>query len=150
MEQGGKPQEQGNPNYNLYDAYGVHMDQHAGDDGGAEEVFLVGSGGGWDQHHQNSTSAVGYQNVNLQPPSDYEHSPNNMDHYADAHQYGHDFEHQDSFGEDTSQFHDFMGHETMEDQQHLEHQGFDMNQMELYNAPSIYPNLDDEHGQYGI
>ena len=152
MEQGGDPQEQGHPNYDFYDAFGAHMEQSAGEDGGAEDVFLVGNGGDWDQHHhQNSQSpAVEYQNVNIQPTSDYEHSAHNIDDYAEANQYGHEFDHQHSFPGDTGQFHDFMGHEAMEDQHIVENQGYEMNQLELYNAPSIYPNLDDEHGQYGI
>ena len=141
MDQGGNPSQHEGANFNLYDTYGASIDEDtamAGDD------FPLG---GWD--HDPEQSGMGYTDVQ-QPHGHYDPSTATastaMDDFGSTH-YAHDFQHEQGFDQDEHHFQDFLA---QDDHHRGENEPYDMNSMDLYHAPSIYPNLGPQDPQeYG-
>jgi hypothetical protein len=131
MDQGNSSSQQEDSNF--YDAYGTGMDDDAND-----AAFQIGA---WD-HQGHGVPAVYPHVVGGQTEFD----PATMDEFVTTH-YGQEFQHTQSFEQDGQQFQGFMG-ETIRDQQ-SGNEPFDMNSMDLYHAPTIYPNLAQETMQFG-
>lgn len=154
MDQGDNnpSQHEDSSNYNLYDPYDTGMDDDVvlvgggGGSGAASETGGFSLGGGWDHHHQHSVDeVVGYPHET----TGYDQSTTPMDDFGATH-YGHEFQHGQPFDHHDGhhhQFQDFMV--PNDDQHHPGNEGFDMNSMDLYNASPIYPNLTQEHGDFG-
>ena len=139
MDQTGTSSEQGDSNFNLYDAYGTGMDV---DGSTVEGVFPMG---GWD-HQPQSVETVGYPDITTQGGG-YDPSTTTMADFDPTH-YGNEFQHDHAFDPGNQQFHGFMGHDAISDQ-HGDNEAYDLNAMDLYHATSIYPNLAQETSDYG-
>jgi hypothetical protein len=147
MDQSGHPSEhEDSHHFNLYDTYGTEMDDDDEAIGVDDTSFPIGAGGGWDHQGPN---VVGYSNINVQP-TQYDPSTTTnttMVDFGTGH-YTSEFQHQHSFEHDGHQYQDYMVQDSMGDE-HTGNEGYDMNSMDLYNTPSIYPNLVQETGDYG-
>lgn len=145
MDQGADPSQHEDSNFNLYDTYGADM----GDDTAmAGHDFPLGgdTGVGWDHHPEQSG---GYTDIEQQHGGHYDPSTTTtttaMDDFGSTH-YTHDFHHVQAFDPEGQGFQDFL----TQDDQHGENEPYDMNSMDLYHAPSIYPNLGPhDTGGYG-
>jgi hypothetical protein len=140
MDQGDPSSLHEDSNYNLYDTYGTGMD----DDAAVDTTFGMS---GWD-HHDHQGGMV-YQDVNG-TGGGYDPSATSMGDFVST-DYGHQFQHGQSFGQDGQHFQDFMAQESMGDQQTVgNNQTFDLNAMDLYqHAGSLYPDLTQAAGNYG-
>lgn len=139
MDQGDPSSQQDDSNFNLYDTYGTGMD----DDSAIDATFGMG---GWD-HHDHQGGMV-YPDVSG-TGGGYDPSATNMGDFVST-DYGHQFQHTQSFGHDGQHYQDFMAQDSMGDQQTVHNQEFDLNAMDLYqHTASLYPNLTQEAGDYG-
>ena len=127
--------------FNLYEHYGANMDD--------DEVAAVDDTAfpmhGWDQHA--SVAAAG-SSAGVYPDltgdnDGYDAQQSTMEDF-DSTQYGHGFQQSQHFEGDGQGFQNFMAHQSLSDQ-HDHNQGnqteYDINSMELYHTPTIYPNL---------
>jgi hypothetical protein len=143
MDQGTDPSQHEDSNFNLYDTYGASIDDNtamAGHD------FPLGGGVGWDHHPEQSQQVGGYTDVEQHYDPSTTTITTAMDDFGSTH-YAHDFQHGQTFDQDVHQFQDFLA----QDDQQGGNEPYDMNSMDLYHAPSIYPNLgpSQDTGGYG-
>jgi len=149
MDQGTDPSQHEDSNFNLYETYDTNMEDDAAMAG---HDFPLGGGDigvGWDHHHPEQQSG-GYTHV--EPQHDSHHydpsattTTTAMDDFGST-QYTHDFNQGQPFNQEGHGFQDFLA----QDDQHEGNGPYHMNSMDLYHAPSIYPNLGPhETGGYG-
>jgi hypothetical protein len=122
-------------NFVLYDdAYGAGMDD------AVDGAFLPG---GWD--HQGPGVAAG-RFPHVTGAEGYD-PLTTMEDFGTTH-YGQGYQHNQVFEQGGQQFPEFMGQEHVGDEQNV-NDGFDISSMDLYHAPTIYPNLAQETMEYG-
>jgi hypothetical protein len=133
--------------FNLYEHYGASMDDE-------EEVAAVDESAfpmhhGWDDHHAQASLAADGSGAGVYPDMADDNHGYNTPHTTmedfDSTQYGHEFQQtQQHFEGDPQQaFHNFMDQSMTDDHQHdLNQQNeYDLNSMEIYHTPTIYPDL---------
>lgn len=123
--------------FNLYEHYGASMDD--------DEVAVVDDTAfpmhGWDHHAsvaEDGSGAGVYPDITGDNDG-YDAQDSTMEDFNST-QYGHGFHQTQHFEGDSQEFQNFMA------DQHDHHQGnqtaeYDINSMELYHTPTLYPNL---------
>jgi hypothetical protein len=143
----GNPSQHEDSNFNLYDTYGSGMDDDV-----ADSTFPMGT---WD-HHQSvseglypgASSSVD-QHGEVGGGGGYDHNTSGIDGF-DPTVYTQQFQQEQPFDPHVQQYPDFLGQEAMSDPHGNVVGGYDMNSMDLYTTPSIYPDLTQGNSGYGI
>ena len=124
--------------YDVFDAYGTGMEDVGGGEGGDFTMLP------WDHHDGGDFHGAG--------GNTFDATNKHMD--FDTSHYGTEFQHHSGFEQDgQGTFAEYLNHGAMgvdDDDQTGGEGRYDMDSMDLYHAPSIYPNLNQHTEEYGI